>query len=222
MGGPVRSKPLEAKPHRRHLRSRRDILIAGVATVAGAAGATVAAAGSGSDSRHGKRKQTPTHTTPAATTTAAQVDIMLLGGLLDLEQRSIDLYTRATLALTGDRRGVVRSMLFQEREHAHAVAGAIRDLGGTPAPGPQRGIYGVTAPAPRRVRDIFVALRTLESESIGAYVDAAVQIETEDVRVTIAAIMAAEAQHLAVVRGELGEPQLEAPFVDGTGGASSL
>jgi len=205
---------IEAKPPSTHRRSRRELVVAGVAGVAGAAGAVIATSGGGS-----KPQRRAARAAPSPLETAAELDIVTLGGLLRFERHCAAVYALATSALRGTALDVAVTVLEHEREHARAVAGAIRDLGGTPAAPGAFAEWDAAQTLARGRGPALALLERLEQQSVGAYLDATTQISTEDVRVTVAAILGAEAEHLALVRGEAGGQQLQAPFVVGTGGA---
>jgi hypothetical protein len=205
---------MEARQPPAHRRSRRELAVAGVAVIAGAAGAVIATSGGGP-----KRPPRAARAHPAPLATAAELDIVTLGGLLRFERHCAAVYSLATAALHGTALDVAVTLLEHEREHARAVAGAIHDLGGTPAPAADFAEWAIATTLARGRGPALGVLERLEQQSVGAYLDAVEQISTEDVRVTVAAILGAEAEHLALVRGEAGRPQLGPPFVVGTGGA---
>lgn len=205
-----RLRAVEAKHPPGHRRSRRELVVAGAAGAVGAAVAVVATSGS-------KSPPTP-RPTPPQITAAADLDIVVLSALLEFERHAVKVYSLATVALIGGALETAETLLAQERQHAGAVDRAIRDLGGTPAPTGAFDEWDAAQAAARGRRTTLAALHALEQRAVGIYLDAVAQITTEDVRATVAEILASEAEHLAVVTGELGVPQLETPFVVGTGG----
>jgi bacterioferritin (cytochrome b1) len=186
--------------------SRRELLMASVAAAAGggAAAAIAACGGSGSKSK-----------TPTVSTAQMDSDAAVLNALLDLEHSAIAAYTLASTRLSGSALASARTFLGHERAHAGALARAIGALGGTPAPPRPRAAYDATFPRLRGSRDALSFALDVESTSVSAYADAIGKIATDDVRVTLAAILVTEAEHAAVVLGDLGRPQVPDPFVTG-------
>jgi rubrerythrin len=88
-------------------------------------------------------------------------------------------------------------------------------LHGIPAPAKPAGEHRASFPEIAGERDALVFALDLETTSIGAYADALEVIATATVRVTLATIMAAEAEHAAVLLGRLGRPQAPDAFVTG-------
>lgn len=187
--------------------SRRELLAASAATAAGGGAAVLLAACGGSGT---KPKAVET-----VSTTQAQSDAAILDALLDLEHGAIAAYTLLIPRLRGEALATARGFLGQERRHAAALGGAIRGLGGTPAPARSQGEYEATFPRLRGERDALSFALDVETTAIAAYADALGKFATDGVRVTAASILATESEHAAVVLGELGRPQVPQPFVTG-------
>jgi bacterioferritin (cytochrome b1) len=181
--------------------SRRRLLgVAGVA-VAGASGALLA--GCGDDTKNAAARIAPDESDAA--------DVELLNSVLDVELMVVEAYKVAAARLRGPTLQLAKGFLEQEQEHADALAAAIRDLGGTPN-GPKSS-YDFP-----RLRSPSAALRfaaDLENTVIAAYIDALPKFSQADLRSTATAIVTCEAEHIAVLLGALGEPQVPAAFVTG-------
>jgi hypothetical protein len=191
--------------------TRRELVVVGAAGAAGAAAAAIATAGSGSGGARAPHA-------PPSVSTAAEVDIVVLDGLLRFERHCVAVYSLAEVGLIGGTRETAHTLLEHERQHALAVEGAIRDLGGTPQAAGELSEWRSAQAVARGRTSTLTLLHELEEQSVGAYIAAPEQITVEDVRATVGAVLATEAEHLALVLGELGAEQLEAPFVAGTGG----
>jgi bacterioferritin (cytochrome b1) len=182
--------------------SRRRLLgIAGAGVAAGASGALLA--GCGDDTKSAAAQTTPDESDAA--------DVELLNSVLDLELMVVAAYKAAAARLRGSNLRIAQGFLEQEQAHADAVAAAIRDLRGTPN-GP-RSTYRFP-----RLRSQDAAMRFavgLENTVIAAYIDALPKFSQADLRSTAAAIVTCEAEHVAVLRGALGQPQAPAAFVVG-------
>lgn len=180
---------------------RRDLLIAGAAALVGGGVAIVAASGGGSRGR--VRRQG---------ITAAQADVAVLVSLLALEQRQIAAYTGAAPHLGGAARNEAATFLVQEQQHAAALRSAIGALG-APLPNTQGAVLPPHVLSKlRHERGALAYLAAVERMALTAYSGAVEGISTEDARVTAAAILATEAEHLAVLTGTPGSPRLSGAF----------
>jgi rubrerythrin len=181
--------------------SRRRLLgMAGVA-VAGASGALLA--GCGDDTKNPATRTAPDESDAA--------DVELLNSVLDLELMVVDAYKAGAARLRGRTLQLAKGFLEQEQEHADALADAIRELGGRPN-GPKSS-YEFP-----RLRSGHAALRfavDLENTVIAAYIDALPKFSQADLRSMATAIVTCEAEHIAVLLGALGEPQVPAALVTG-------
>ena len=124
---------------------------------------------------------------------------------------AIAAYQAAAPALRGEARSAGQRLLEQEREHADALGDAIRQLGGTP--NPPRASYAFP-PLRTQARALRFATQ-VENTAIAAYIDSLPRLASPDLRGTAAAILTDEAEHLSVVLGALGRPQLTGAFVTG-------
>ena len=180
--------------------SRREVLAASAALAGGAGAASLASCGD---------DEPTADATETVSTTEVENDIAVLGTLLDLEESSVVAY--ATLAPH------LREPGFgpHEREHALVLRRMIGRLSGIPAPAKPPAEYRAAFPAISGRRGALAFALDLEMTSIGAYADALEVIATEPVRVTLAQILATEAEHAAVLLGRLGRPQVPDAFVTG-------
>ena len=179
--------------------NRRELFIASAGLASGAGLAGLASCGDG-DSK--------TPSTQTVSTVQLQNDTALANTLLDLEDSMVVAYETIGGSLA-------RSFGGQERAHAAALRRAIVELGGDPAQPKPASEYRSTFPALRGARSALSFALDVEVTAIGAYADALGQIATHPLRVTLAAIMATESEHAAVILGKLGRPQVPDAFVTG-------
>lgn len=166
---------------------------------AGAAGVVLAGCSGGGEPGGGSAAQ------------RAEVDVELLNAVLDLEHTTVAAYGAAAARLRGDLVRVGRRFREHEREHAARLARLVRELGG--APRPPRSAYDLPA-----LRDEAGALRLvaeLEDASVAAYIDALPRLSQPELRGELAGIVAAEAEHLAILHEALGQEPVPQPFVTG-------
>jgi rubrerythrin len=181
--------------------SRRRLLgMAGVGVAGASAGLLVAC---GDDTKSPNVQTAPDESDAA--------DVELLNASLDLELMVVEAYKAGAAALRGSNLQIAKGFLEQEQAHADTLASAIRDAGGTPN-GPKSS-YDFP-----RLRSQRAALRfavNLENTVIASYIDVLPKLSQGDLRATTAAIVTCEAEHIAVLLGALGEPQVPAAFVTG-------
>ncbi len=195
---------------------RRELLASAGAVLAGSSAAFLAACGGGgggASSAAGQGEGAPLApaTQPEPRGTAGSRDVALLNGALDLENMAIAAYDAVLPRLRGPARVLALRLQDQERAHADGLSEAILQLGGTPSK-PQP-----TYSFPR-LRGQAAALRFatgIENRAIAAYMRTLPRLTSPDLRGTAAAIVTDEAEHLAVLLGELGRPQLPQAFVTG-------
>jgi hypothetical protein len=149
---------------------------------------------------------------PPAPATTTDADV--LNAALDLEHAAVAAYGAAVPVLYGELGDTGRRFLEQEREHARALAHAIRRLGVTP--NRPRASYDFLPLA-----DATAALRLahdLEGTTVAAYLDALRKLRDPRLRHTAGTIVAAEAEQLAVLRQALGHEAVPHAFERGEGG----
>jgi rubrerythrin len=186
--------------------SRREILVASAALAGGAGAALIASCGGGDS------KTKPTET---VSTIEMQNDAAILATLLDLESSAIVAYGVIGRKLRGRAAALARRLRSQEAVHAKALREMIPPLGQQPAPPKSAAEYAATFPELRDARAALAFALDVENTAIGAYADAIGKVVTDGVRQRLAAILAAEAEHAAVVLGQLGRPQAPQAFVTG-------
>lgn len=190
--------------------SRRRLLgLAGVGVAGSSAAILAACGGGGGGETGGGAAMTTTQLEPRGT--AGSDDVALLNSALDLENLAVAAYTAGIPRLRGTAGVAARRILEQERDHADALAGAIRQLGGMPnRPKPSYDLPRWSS------RDAFLAFATdLEDTAIAAYVEALPRLASPDLRGTAASIVTDEAEHVSVLLGERGLPQVPSAFVTG-------
>jgi rubrerythrin len=178
--------------------SRRRLL--GMAGV-GASAALLGACGDDTKSTNG---QTMPDESDAA-------DVELLNASLDLELMVVEAYKAGAAALRGSNLQIAKGFLEQEQAHADSLASAIRDAGGTP----NRPKSSYDFPRLRSQRAVLRFAIGLENTVIASYIDVLPKLSQGELRATTAAIVTCEAEHIAVLLGVLGEPQVPAAFVTG-------
>jgi bacterioferritin (cytochrome b1) len=180
--------------------SRRGVLrAAGVAAVAGAAGLITAC---------GSASRSSSQTTVAA---PANEDVDALNDALDLKHYMIAAYTAATPYLGGRAHAAGKKFLAEELSHASALISLIQKAGGTPNP-PQAS-YPLGHPHSRKA--ILRLLENAENKMIATFIDTIPAVTAPPTRTTLASIVANDAQHVSVLRLNLHEPPIPAPFVTG-------
>ena len=182
-------------PSGRPLSRRRFLQTSGVAT-AGASSALLAACGGS-----GKKQDE----------SATAADIAILNSALDLENTAIAAYTAGAPLLKGELVKLGRELLGQEKEHADALSTTVTQLGGHPT----RPKANYQFPRTRTQRDVLRLANTIEHEAIVAYREALPRLSTADLRATVASILTNEAEHVSVLLGALGRPQVPTAFVTG-------
>jgi rubrerythrin len=187
--------------------SRREILAASAALAGGAGVALLASCGGDDES-----KPEPTET---VSTVQMQADAALAATLLDLEDSSVVAYAAIARRLSGRTRALALTFGAHERAHANALRSLLRSLGTEPGPPKPPAQYRATFPPLGDPRAALSFALDVEQTAIGAYADALQKVATDPMRVTLAAILATESEHAAVMLGRLERPQVPAAFVTG-------
>lgn len=186
--------------------TRRELL--GLGGAAGSAAVIGACGGNGRNSPPRSRQRL-----------ARALDLKLLGSALDLEHTLIAAYAAGAELVHGGALRASRAIVAQEREHARRLAELIRALGGQPNPPRTREEYARAFP---RLTGSHDALRfgvDLENAAVRLYVESLPKLSSPELRRLAAAIATSEAEHTAVLRGELGRTQVPDAFVTGRGRA---
>ncbi len=150
---------------------------------------------------------------------AADDDAAILSGAITLENTAVAAYQAAEKSKLLDRKVKVVAALFRrhEQEHVDALSAALKGLGGTP---PTATDAKALAPL-QRATDQAAVLRfaiELETMAVAAYYEAHRKLRDTKLLQTGAQIMAAEGQHLVVLRQAL--KQNPAPNAFETGKAA--
>lgn len=169
---------------------RRALLLAAPAVLLGGCGTGKGSGGSQAD--------------PIDRGTQRQGDLDLLGDMLRIETRQIGFYDRARKRLGGERRALAERLLHQERVHFDRLERAVSDLGGKVA---------AAVPDPRAGQLDLEHAAEVEGRAVASYLDWMPKLSDGRLRRLVASIAAVEAEHLAVIRGELGRPQVPDAFV---------
>jgi hypothetical protein len=141
----------------------------------------------------------------------ARADVSILNGLLDLEHQAIAAYTAGIPLLAPAAVPAARKFLEQELSHAGELSGLVKQAGGKarkPAPGYDLG-------HPTSSRQVLALLHRIERSQLAAYLHAIPRLQPARVRAAAAAILANDAQHVSILRLELGLPPIPAPLVSG-------
>jgi hypothetical protein len=177
---------------------RRKLLRAGVA-----AGSALALTACGSKSLRTQLKEAPAG--------VARTDVQVLTHLLDLEYLAIAAYTAAIPLLSPGAARIAKQFLGQELAHASGLGGLVKAAGAKvhyPPPSYDLG-------HPRDERGLLALLHAVESTQLTAYLQAIPRLSPGPVRAAAAGYFANDAQHISLLRAELGESPLPAAFVSG-------
>jgi rubrerythrin len=172
--------------------------------VLGAGAAAPLAAGCGSATRSGPR---PASDRPR--------ELAVLNRALRLEYTLQAAYRQGEPLAHGRTATLIRRFIEQEHAHADRLQRLIRQLGGQPSQPLLRQEYLREFPAVRRQRDVLLFAADLEELAVRTYVQALRQISDPGLRRVAGSIATSEAEHLAVVRGGLGQEQAPVAFVTG-------
>jgi hypothetical protein len=142
--------------------------------------------------------------------TRVQGDIEVLSAAFELKERKIAAYGAIGERLRGDARDALASVMTHELAHAKRLADTIEGLGGRTA---ENGPWDMP-PIAGEAAALGYALR-LERTAIAAFVDLIPKLGDLRLRGTLAAILAADAEHLAVWSGVAGAPQVPDAFLVG-------
>ncbi len=140
-----------------------------------------------------------------------EADVEILNSALDLELLAVAAYTAGAALLKGETLKVGKLFLEHEQEHAAGLASAIKDLGGRA----NKAKSAYDFPKLSSETDVLRFAVDLEQTAVAAYIDALPKLSSGELRGTAAAILTNEAEHVAVLLGALGEPQVPDAFVTG-------
>jgi hypothetical protein len=180
---------------------------AALALAAGGAGAGLAALVAACDGDDGDAQDTTQTISPER----KRGDAAAIASLLDAERTAAFAYSAMGARLGELGRGFLR----HEQAHARALEKALVRLGVGPEPPRPRSAYAGDFPRLRTRDDALRFALDVEETQIAAYGDAVPALFTPELRVTTATILGNQAEHLAVLLGELDEPQAPRAFVVG-------
>ena len=187
---------MDARTTRRET-ARRAIALGGGTLAAGAIPALIGA--SGAAAKGATETEVVEHLIDIAQSAEVAYRTAADGDLLDLEvAKAAELFAE------------------QEREHASALIAALEDLGGERSKPPSASdVDGLDEPDTQSKMLEF--LIDLENSAIEAYYEAAGEVLASDLIKTAAEIGSNEAQHLVVLRQQLGDDPVPEAFVTGDG-----
>jgi hypothetical protein len=145
----------------------------------------------------------------------AEGDAAIVNNLLDLEYTEVAAYDAAARLLRGEARAAARRSADNERTHAEELGREIRRLGGRANPSRPAREYAADFPRLAGATEALEFLLDVESTAVAAYLDALPKVNTPRLRATVAAALTAEAEHMAVILGNLRRAQAPEPFVTG-------
>lgn len=185
----------------------RRWLLRGAGAAAGGAAALLIAACGGSGKVAAQTGTTTSETTPQFHSR----DIDLLNHLLELEHITVAAYTAGIPLLAPAGRMAGQRFLTQELSHAGEVSGLVRQAGGVAV----KAREGYDLGHPRNGDDVLRLLHELERSQIAAYLQAIPKISLASTRAALASVMANDAQHISVLRSQLGRQPVPSALVTG-------
>jgi Ferritin-like domain len=169
--------------------------------VSAAAGAATALGGCGGSAHHARRLRDA----------VSDHDVALLNRSLGLERLAIAAYEAAIPLLARRDKLIATEFLKQELLHAGRLIALINALGGPVTTRPQTYPLG----RPRTPRQLVKLLHQVEQVQVEAYVETIPRLSEGHLRADVGSILAADAQHVAIIRGALGEVPVPAAFPSG-------
>jgi bacterioferritin (cytochrome b1) len=166
-------------------------------------GATVLAAGCGA-SQPGKPKH-------KLSEEQRRANVEILNGALDLEHKAIAAYTAGTPLLSPSAQKIAQQFLSHELAHADELSGLIIRQHGTP----EKARPSYDLGHPRSADQVLALLHDIEQAQIRAYLAAIPEVAPGTIRSALAAILGSDAQHIALLRLNLGQPAFAGPLVTG-------
>ncbi len=204
----------------RYAASRRRFI-----QLVGAAGGTAAlstlAAACGGDEEGGGSAETTSGSAETASGSAEpKTDLEIVNYALFLEYLEEDFYQQvvASNKITEPRLArLMRSIRQNESEHADALAGVAKQLGGTPVPRPNTDFGAIIVAGKEKILDVAAVLENLGA---AAYLGQAPRIQNLDLLATAGTIATVEARHAAALNeyagnGFKGSDRLKGTIPDG-------
>ena len=136
----------------------------------------------------------------ASTPEAKAADAEILNQILSRQLGVVAAYPQAMVVLDHSTLVLLRKFRAQEGEHADAIVKALRGLGEGAAAEPEAIEAGALKTEADRLRFVY----QLESSTIEAELTAIAKLESHPARVMLAATVANQAEHLAILRRLLG------------------
>jgi hypothetical protein len=138
-------------------------------------------------------------------------DAALLNRALALERYAIAAYT-AGIPLLGRGTGkLAQSFLNDELAHAGELLRLLGVVDGTPIPR----VDSYNLGHPRTAEAVLTLIHGLERQQLALYLDLIPRLTPGRVRAGVASILGSDAQHVSMLRIQLGSPPAPAPFVTG-------
>jgi hypothetical protein len=141
----------------------------------------------------------------------ARGDVAILNELLGIEQYTIAAYTAGIPLLRRPAAKAAKQFLGQELAHAQSLTDLIKQAGGKAAKPSASYALGNPATEPQ----VLALLEALEGRQLAAYVQMIPRLSPGRLRSAVAAIFANDAQHLTVLRTQLGQDPVPTAFVSG-------
>jgi rubrerythrin len=147
---------------------------------------------------------------------AVESDAAILARAISLENTAVAAYETASRSSFADRKVKAVATLFRrhEQEHADALSAALRGLGGSAPTAPDATALARLPRVGSQAALLQFAIE-LETMAVAAYYDAQRKLRDTKLLQTGAQIMAAEGQHLVVLRQALGRNPAPRAFETG-------
>ena len=181
--------------------SRRQLL--------GASGAAAAAAGLAACG--GSSSSSPVPRLATLPTRLSSEEEALINGLIDVEYHAAAAYIAAIPVLKDHNLRAAKRFLRQELSHASELAAVVKAGHGKP----HVPVSGYQLGHPRGTKQVMELLHGIERLAISAYLDAIGKLTPGPLRAVAVSILANEAQHMAIVRRNLGLNPVPAALVTG-------
>jgi len=177
--------------------SRRKFMALG----GGSAGAAVFLAACGDDSDTSTMSKAPSSGAKSETEQFGKGDIGILNYALTLEYLETAFYADVVKSglFKGAELEAIRKFGSEESEHVDALTGAVKKLGGKPAPEPKAEFPLESA------KSVLELAATVENLGAAAYLGQATYIESPEVLASALAIHAVEGRHAAALNTLLGK-----------------
>lgn len=138
-------------------------------------------------------------------------NVAVLNRVLGFERRAIAAYEAAIPLLSGADKVIATVCLKQDLLHAGRLIALITEFGGVAAAQAESYKLG----RPRSKRQLVALLHEAELFQVAGYLEAIREVPDGRLRATIGSILANDAQHVALLRGALGESPVPSPFPSG-------